>query len=171
MLAQPSYHQEAPAILSPRLCSLLSQRLHARSVGNNISRSSSSLLSVYPRLGAPIARALTLGTRAYTGVASALTSRLLSSRNMFHCLLVLLHAATAFPTLQIRQASCFGMDVSNLLIALRIEAYKFLTSRRAECFFEVGVDASPSRRCLISDTVALVQALGAICRFVFRVKL
>ena len=63
------------------------------------------------------------------------------------------------------------MDISDLLIALRIEAYKFLTSRRAECFLEVRVDAAPSRRCLISDTVALVQTLGAICRLVFRVKL
>ena len=158
-------------MLFPHLCSLLSQRLHARSVGNNIRRSSSSFLSVYSRLRASIACALTLGTRAYTSIASALTSSLFSSRNMLHCLLVVLYAATAFPALQIRQASCLGMDISNLLIALRIEAYKFLTSRRAECFLEVGVDTSPSRRCLISDTVALVQALGAICRLVFRVKL
>ena len=92
---------------------------------------------MYSRLRAPVARALTLGTRAYTSIASALTSRLLSSRNVFHCLLVLLYAAAAFPALQIRQASCLGLDISNLLIALRIEAYKFLTSRRAECFLEV----------------------------------
>ena len=90
---------------------------------------------------------------------------------MFRCLLVLLHAATAFPALQIRQASCLCMDISNLLIALRIEAYKFLASRRTKCFLEVRIDGLPSRRCLISDTVALVQTLRPICCLVFCVKL
>ena len=56
---------------------------------------------------------------------------------MFRCLLALFQAITALPALQIRQASCLGVNILNLLITLRIKAYKFLTSRRAQCFLKV----------------------------------
>ena len=63
------------------------------------------------------------------------------------------------------------MDVSNLLVALRIEACEFLTSRRTHGFFKVGVDAPPSRSCLIGDAIARVNALGTISRLIFRIEL
>ena len=123
------------------------------------------------RLRAASASALALGTRANASIASTLTSCLLSSRNMLYCLLILLQTTTALPTLQIRQAPRLGMDVSNLLVALRVEACKLLTSRRSHRFLEVRVDAPPSCSRLISDAVALIKALGAISRLVFRVEL
>lgn len=63
------------------------------------------------------------------------------------------------------------MDIPNLLVALCIEGHDFLTSGRAQCFLEVRIDASPSRSCLIGDTVALVEALSAISRLVFCIEL
>ena len=63
------------------------------------------------------------------------------------------------------------MDISNLLVALRVEACEFLTRRRAHCFFKVRIDASPSRGCLVGDAIALVEALGAIARLVLCVEL
>ena len=89
------------------------------------------------RFRATAASALALGTRACASVACALTSRLLSPRNMLYGLLILLQAATALAALQIRQTSCLGVDVSNLLVALGVEACQFLTSRRAHCFLEI----------------------------------
>ena len=90
---------------------------------------------------------------------------------LFHRLLILFRAATTLPALQVRQASCLGVNISDLLVALRIEGYEFLASRRAQCFLEVRIEASPSRSCLISDTVALIKVLSAISRLVLCVKL
>lgn len=63
------------------------------------------------------------------------------------------------------------MDISNLLIALCVEACESLPGRRTHRFLEVRVDAPPSRSRLISDAVALVKTLGAISRLVFGVEL
>ena len=63
------------------------------------------------------------------------------------------------------------MNVSNLLVALCVETYEFLTSRCSHRFLKVRIDAPPSRSRLVGDTIALVKPLGAIARLVFRIEL
>ena len=123
------------------------------------------------RLRTPSASALALGTRTCTSIASTLTNRLLGPSYLFHCLLILLQAAATLPALQVRQASCLGVDILNLFVALSVEAGKFLTSRRSQRFLEVRVDTSPSGSRLIRDTVALIKSLGTITRLVLCVEL
>ena len=111
-LAHPPSRQKNHACIR-HSSSLLSQWLYARSLRYNVGRACSTLLPMYPRF------------------------RLLSPRFVQQCLLILLTTTTALPALQIRQAACLGVDISYLLVALRIEAGKSLTSRRAHRFLEI----------------------------------
>jgi hypothetical protein len=55
------------------------------------------------------------------------------------------------------------VNVAHLLIGLDIEFAQFLTRGRAQGLLKVTVQSAPAARCLISDLVALIKSLCAIC--------
>lgn len=115
----PSFNPRFPS------SSLLRERLYTRSSSNRIRRSSRSIAPTNISLGAPITRALTLLTRTSAGIASTLASRLLCTLDWLHCLLIVRLAPTfaALTSLQVRQTSSLGVDITDLLIGLRVERH------------------------------------------------
>lgn len=160
---------------------LLAQRLNAASLRNSVARSSRSPRSLagHARLRATRACTLALLARASTGITSTVAGGLLRTRNILHRLLILSHGASSrstggptacLPTLQIRKASRLIMNVTNLLLALRVKGRQTLSCRSIEGFFEVRVDTSPALVGTGGNAVGLIDTARSVGCLVFAVK-
>lgn len=154
---------------------LLAQRRTARRGSDDIGRPSSSVVAVDASLGA--AGTSTVLARTRPALAPTLASRLLRSRHLLHRLLIRRHVmrratvTAALAALQIGQTPSLGVDVPHLPIALRVKGRELLARRRVDGFFEVRIDAAPAHGGFVGDSVAGIEALGAVAGLVLAVEL
>ena len=156
--------------LSMSLGSLLRQRLHPTGSSNRIRRPSRALFPTYPSFRAPTTSTLPLFTRASSRITPTLTRSLLRTRHILHRLRILLHTTTTLSALHIRQTSRLSMDVTNLLIRLRVEIRELLPSGRPYSFLIIRVEATPDAIGLVRHAIRLIESLRFISRFVSSVE-
>ena len=81
-----------------------------------------------------------------------------------------LASTAALATLHVGQTACFGVDVTDLLVALRVKCKETLTGGGAEGLLEVRVQALPPGLDLLRDPVVGIDALGLLGRLVLVVE-
>ena len=130
-------------------------------------------------LGTSIARAFTLRTWAGAVIATTGTCGLLGSWHVVEVLLVLLQRIGPLSAtrplggfaLEISQPPGLGMDVSHLLVTFSVELRQLLAGGRFESLDKVGAHTFPSAVCLVTDSVASVNASSFVGCLVLVVEL
>lgn len=167
---------------------LLSQGLHPRGRCNIVRGPRRRLLPADGPLPTPAARTLALLARTFARRPCAPTGRHVAPGKRLHRLLILRSTtSTALPgrlrvllvvLLATLSLSCFqvcetaglGMDITDLLVALRVEIRQLLARGCSHRLLEVARHATPSLRRSVCDAVIGIQALGLIGSLVFLVE-
>ena len=125
-------------------------------------------------LRTPAARTFAFAAGADTSVTSTFASRLVRARYGFHSLLIGFLAASvlrALAALDIRQTSCFGVDILHLLVALRVEGRQLLPRRCVHRLLEIAAQPRPSPSRFLADPIVSVDALGLVRGLVLGIEI
>lgn len=167
---------------------LLSQGLHPRGRCNIVCGPRRSLLPADGPLPAPAARTLAILARTFARRACAPTGRHFAPGKLLHrllilrsttstalpgrlcVLLVILLAALSLSSFQVCKTTGLGMDIADLLVALRVESRQLLACGCSHRLLEVARHATPSLCCFGCETVIGIQALSLVSSLVFLIK-
>ena len=191
--AKPMHASIPPPAITIQPLIFLPQRLHSRRSSNIARRSRRRLLPTNSALPTPTTCALPLLAWTIARSACAPTGSHVTARQRLLRLLVLRFAASTAMTalgtiasilhvllvflfamplsgLEICQTTGFGMNVSDLLIALRIETRQLLPRRSSQRFLEIACHPPPPLRRFVSDTITSIQPLCFVSSLVLLIE-